>query len=90
MNFWEKLLNDPERGPRINSPLARAAMGLGLLFFCLHSLITGAMKVSKAGDGMYIHFSDHPKLFVMTCVGTAIVGIWMLVDAHRRYRRHEP
>ena len=31
MNFWEKLMTDPELGHRGGSPLARVALGLGLL-----------------------------------------------------------
>jgi hypothetical protein len=88
VNFWQKLINDPEYGPRTGSPLARAALGLGLLFFATHTFITDSIRISKAGDGVYIHFADHPKTFVVTIVGTVLVAAWALANARKRYLMH--
>jgi len=89
MNFFEKLINDPERGPRTGSPLARAALGLGLMFFDLHTVATGAIRTSKAGNGTYIQFSDHPQAFVLTCIGAAVAALWALTSARKRYLLHD-
>lgn len=90
MNFWEKLISNPEvtRAP-IGSPLVRALLGLGLLFFAVHTVVTDAIRISRAGDGIYLHFSDHPKTFVVTCIGSALAALWALRDARKRYRMHE-
>lgn len=89
MNFWEKLVNDPECGPRSGSPLARAALGLGFLFFALYTIVTGAIRISKAGNGTYIHFSDHPNIFILTCILAMLVAVWGLTNARKRYLMHE-
>jgi hypothetical protein len=88
VNFLDKLISDPECGPRIRSPLVYAACGLGLLFFALHACFTDSIRISKAGDGIYIHFSDHPKTFVVTVVGEALLGAWVLATARKRYLMH--
>jgi hypothetical protein len=88
VNFWGKLVNDPELGPWTGSPLARAALGLGLLFFALYTCITDSIRVSKAGDGVYIHFADHPKVFVATIVCVVFVAVWGLASARKRYLMH--
>ncbi len=88
MNFWEKLVNDPECGPRSSAPLARAAFGLGLLFLDVHTLATGTIRVQKTGNGVYIHFSDHPTAFVLTCILTTLGAIWGLTTARKRYLMH--
>jgi len=88
VNFLEKLVNDPECGPRTGSPLARAALGAGSLFFAFHTFITDSIRLRKTGDGIYIHFADHPKTFIATIVGAAVVGVWGLTNARRRYRMH--
>ncbi len=89
VNFWEKLINDPACGPRSASPLARAAIGLGFLFFELHILVTGAIRVGKAGDGIYIHFADHPRTFVLACIAVALVAAWGITNARKRYLMHD-
>lgn len=88
MNFWEKLVNDPGRGPWTGSPLARAVLGLGLLFFALYTYISDSIRISKAGDGIYIHFADHPKIFVVTIVFVALASAWALASARKRFRMH--
>lgn len=90
MNVWEKLVNNPEVvRTRAGSPLARALLGLGLSLFVVYTLVTGAIRVGKAGDGTYIHFSDHPVAFALTCIGAALAALWMLRDARKRYRMHD-
>lgn len=89
MSFWEKMLNDPERVSRSHSPLVRAAIGLGLLFFDLHIIFTDSIRISKAGNGIYIHFADHPKTMVFTCIGVTLGVIWALTTARKRYLMHE-
>jgi len=88
MKFWEKLINNPESGPWTGSPLVRAALGLGMLFFALYTYITDSIRISKAGDGVYIHFADHPKTFVVTIVLAALVAAWAFADAWKRYLLH--
>ena len=88
MKIWEKLVNDPGHGPRTGSPLAHAALGMGLLAFALHVFITDSIRVSRAGDGVYIHFADHPKTFVTTVVCTLLASGWNLVSARKRYLKH--
>ncbi len=46
------------------------------------------LGVSKAGDGVYIHFADHPKTFVVTIVLAALVAAWAFADARKRYLMH--
>jgi len=89
MNRWEKLTTDPRLGPRSASPLARAALGLGLLFFDLHIIFTDSIRIGKAGNGTYIHFADHPKTLVFTCIGVTLVAIWALSSARKRYLMHD-
>lgn len=88
MNFLKKMLNDPERGPRSNSPLLRAAIGLGLLFFDLHIIFTDSIRIGKAGNGTYIHFADHPKTLIFTCIWVTLGAVWALRSARYRYLMH--
>ena len=88
MNFWEKLVNDPECGPRSSSPLASAVFGLVLLFFDVNTLVTGAVRVSKTGNGIYIHYSDHPTAFILTCILTTLGAVWGFMNARKRYLMH--
>jgi hypothetical protein len=88
MTFWEKIINDPERGPRILSPLAYAVIGFGLLFFDLHIFVTGAIRIGKGRNGTYIHFSDHPTAFALTCILATLGTVWGLSNARKRYRMH--
>jgi hypothetical protein len=88
VTFLEKLTNDPDCGPWTGSPLARAALGCGFLFFALQVYFTGAIRIGKTGDGVYIHFADHPKTFVMTIALDALAAAWAFSDARRRYRLH--
>jgi hypothetical protein len=60
MTVWEKLITSPDWGPRTGSPLARAALGLCALYFALHTIFTGAIRMNKAAPIFYIHFADHP------------------------------
>lgn len=85
MSVWNKLTTDPEAGTRIRSPLAFGALGLGLSFFFLHTLITGAVRTSKAGDGAYIHFADHPKIFVLICIMALVGAVWAFANARNQY-----
>ena len=89
MNLWEKLTQDPEAGPRIGSPLGRAAVGVGLLFCDLHSLVTGSIQEGKGPNATFIHFSDHPKTFVLSLVAMAAGAIWGLTTARQRYLMHD-
>lgn len=89
MNFWEKLITDPGLGPRSGSPLARAAIGLGLLFFDLHMIFTDSIRIDKAGNGTYIHFADHPKTIVFTCILVTLGAVWALANARKRYLMHD-
>ena len=89
MNLWEKLITDPELGPRSGSPLVRAVFGLGLLFFECHTLFTGAIQINRHDPRVYIHFSDHPKTFVLTCIAVGIGALWALSSARKRYLMHD-
>jgi hypothetical protein len=88
MNFLEKMISNPDYGPRTGAPLARLAFGLGLLFFDLFTLSTGSIRISKAGAGTFIHYSDHPLTFVLTCSLAAVGGIWGIFNARKRYLMH--
>ena len=89
MNFWEKLIEDPEMGPRTGSPLARVAIGLGLLLFDMHILITGAIQEGKGANATHIHYSDHPKTFTLTVIMVTLGAVWGLVTARQRYLMHD-
>lgn len=89
MSFWKKLITDPDAGPGIRSPLAFGLTGLGLSFFILNTLITGAVRVSKSADGVYIHFSDHPKTYVLTCIIASAGAVWAFREALNRYQMHD-
>ena len=89
MSIWEKLINSPDCGPRTGSPLARAALGLCALYFALHAIITGAIRVDKAVPATYIHFSDHPKTYALTCIAALVAAAWGLADARARYLMHD-
>ena len=88
VNVWEKLITDPEYGPRAHSPLAHAALGLCCLYFALYTCITDSIRLSKAGNGVYIHFADHPVVFVASVVGALLGAAWGLSSARKRYRMH--
>ena len=88
MNFLEKIINDPEERTLLGSPLARAAFGAGCLVFDLNTLVSGAIRTSKAGDGTYIHFSDHPIEFALTFIGVTLVALWALRSSRKRYLMH--
>ena len=89
MNFWQKLTEDPEMGPRTGSPLARVAIGLGLLLFDMHILITGAIQEGKGVNATHIHYSDHPKTFTLTVIVVTLGAAWGLVTARKRYLMHD-
>jgi hypothetical protein len=88
MTVWEKLITSPDWGPRTGSPLARAALGLGALFFALHTISTGAIRLLKAGPIYYIYFADHPVVVSLTCIAALVSAAWGLADARARYRMH--
>ena len=69
--------------------MARAAVGFGLLFFDLHILVTGEIREGKGANATYIHFSDHPKTFVLTLIAVTIGAVWGLTTARKRYLMHD-
>lgn len=88
MNIFEKLVQDPECGPRSRSPIVRALLGLLFLFEFFLTMLHGAIRVSKAGNGEYIHFSDHPKTYVLICILSFGTGVLLLLNARTRYLMH--
>lgn len=89
MTIWEKLVTSPDWGPRTGSPLARAALGLCALYFALHTIFTGAIRLNKSGPIFYIHFADHPIVVSLTCIAALVAAAWGLADARARYRMHD-
>jgi hypothetical protein len=89
VNFLEKLINDPEEKTLLGSPLARAVFGAGCLVFDLNILVSGAIRTSKAGNGTYIHFSDHPVEFSLTFIGGTLFALWLLRSSRERYLMHD-
>ena len=88
MTVWEKLITSPDCGPRTGSPLARAALGLCALYFALHTVSTGAIRLHKSNP-TYIHFADHPIVVSLTCIAALVAAAWGLADARARYRMHK-
>jgi hypothetical protein len=88
MNFWEKMVKDPEQGPRSRAPIVATVAGLALLFIDLHTIFTGTLKVGKGVNATYIHFSDHPKTFVFSCISLTLMALAALSFARGRYRMH--
>ena len=89
MNIWEKLTNDPDRGPLSRSPLAFLVLGLGLLFFDLHTIVTDTIKLGKRENAPLIHFADHPKTLFFTFVWVTLIAIFSLKIAREKYLKHD-
>jgi len=89
MNFLEKMISNPDYGSRAGAPIVSLAFGLAFLFFASQVLSTGSIRLSKAGAGRFIHFSDHPITFVLVCVLAAAGGILGLLNARQRYLMHD-
>lgn len=89
MRVWQKLISDPDAGPRAQSPMAFGAIGLGLSFLLINTFITGSLQISKRGDDRYIHFADHPKTFVLSCLMMIAGAVWAFAIARKRYLMHD-
>ena len=88
MDIWEKLISDPEAGPRTRSPLAFGVLGIGLSFLFFNTVITGDLQVSRYSQ-VPIHFSDHPITFVLSCIMALFGAVWGLVNSRKRYLMHD-
>jgi len=87
MNFLEKMISNPDYGPRTGAPVVRLALGVALLYFDFCALSFGSIRMGKA-SGTFIHYSDHPLTFILICGLAALGGILGLLDARNRYLMH--
>ena len=88
MNFWQKMITDPDQGPRAHSPIVLALIGLAFLIFDLNAIFNGSLKLGKGVNASYIHFSDHPKTFIFACLCLSLIALATLSFARDRYLMH--
>jgi hypothetical protein len=88
MTLWEKLTSDPDRGPRIRSPLPAGIAGVMLIFITLRSIVEDRWQLGKGPNPRVIHFEDHPKTFILACVAYLLLGAGALWYARRQFLRH--
>ena len=88
MNLWEKLTYDPDMGPRIRSRLPAGIAGLGLICSTLRSIVHDAMPLGRGPGAAAIHFDDHPKMFVLMCLVSFVLGAGALWYSRRQFLRH--
>lgn len=88
MAIIDKLINNPDGGSRLRSPLVMGAVGAGILIATCYDIATDSMRLSKGGSGKYIHFSEQPIVFSLAILLSLVIAGILLHEARERYKRN--